>query len=228
MKKLLMTAVAMLGMATAGASEVEELNFHDLLFAEPQLTFYQIEQQWHDQCFFTVDRSEKPNLKAYFLSFAQAYPNALTDLMVARMLGLETEGMVGEYVFDERNGYLSGTLLTELLCSVQMCYWRRTDGNILVAVALQGFEYKGDANAGARDDDPHDERTIPVNDLMFFKIDKGEVIWLPKTPLQILGRQYNFNYYDVQLPRYGKDITIRRHGASSTITLRWNGTDFLK
>ena len=233
MKRFLLLLVAALAIAAADANEVQDLNLDEAKFADHELTFYQIEREWHDHHFFSV--GDKVNIKMLLLSFAQAYPHALSNSIVAVMLGVEQEDRLGNFVLDERNGYVSGELLTELTCSLQMCYWRRNDGDILIAVALQGYEYKWEGNREAWENLPVDEDdgepSFCVNDLMFFKLEKGEVMWLPKTPKQIIGRDIDFKRYNIQLPRHGKDIVLTEKSEDdhpATVTLRWNGIDFTR
>lgn len=210
----------MLGL-TVVANEVEQLDLDHAEFADNTLTIGRIEQQWHNRHFFMADRNTAPrDIKRCFVSFAQAYPNEFFNLVMCHLLGFETDGFISGFVCDERNGYIAAEQLTELSQSVQMCYWKCTNGDIIVGIALQGEEYTDE-----RYGDGPPVRS--VNDLMFFKVEKGEVMWLPKTPRQMLGRDYDFTRYDIALPRVGKDITLTPKGrVGKTVVLRWNGKDF--
>lgn len=216
--------------AVAAANEVADLDINQAKFADHTLSLAMIEREWHDHHFFST--GETPGIKMMMLSFAQAYPNELTNRLIAVMMGVDREGFVGDFVLDEHNGYASGALQTELDCSMQMCYWKRTDGDLLIAVALQGYEYKWDGNREAWEnmaDNDEEDPTVCVNDLMFFKLEKGEVLWLPKTPKQITGRDIDFKNCRVELPRHGKDICLvfnPQDDNPTTTTLRWNGLDF--
>ena len=106
-----------------------------------------------------------------------------------------------------------------------MCYWRCNDGGTLIAVALQGEVYHYFNNDS--DDECCDRTTVTFNDLMFFKIDKGEVMWQARTPLTLCGRTFDFTHYDIQLPRSGKDIILKhKTNPKENYRLKWNGTRF--
>ena len=221
MKKIILSlilTISMTGIATA----------RDYNFAANTLSFYEIEQQWHNQNFFTATRAETTNVKEYFLSLAQAYPNEFFDLVVANLMGFKTDGFIHNVVVDTRNGYLSAEILTELTGIVQICHWRCSDGGTLIGVALIGDEYICDGiDYDKSYYNPDDNRTINVNDLMFFKIDPEEVLWQPKTPKEMCGHKFNFHQYSIQLPRKGKDVVLKhKSNPKENYTLQWNGTSF--
>lgn len=219
-KKLLMTALAAC-LSMSLYAQIEEFKFSDHIMG-----FSEVEKEWRDQNFFTITSSEKPDIKECFLSFALAYPNDLTGRMVACMMGYDMPGFVADYVLDMDRGYIAGQMLTELDGSVQMCLWRTADGGTMVAVALQGDEYKGDWNTGFPDNE-EDERTVNVNDLMFFKINKGEAIWRPITPKTMCGEEINFPDYRIQLPRKGQHIRlIHKTDHAKDYQLQWDGNRF--
>ncbi len=192
-------------------------------FADNTLSFYKIEQQWHNQNLYTGGESEKPAIDDYFWGLAQAYPNEFFNMVVTRMLGKEAIGL-GDYVLDVRNGYINARLMAELELRVQMCYWRCTNGNVLVGVSLSGDEYDPTAT------DEDDDRLVNnVNDLMFFEVKKGEAVWWPRTPKVMTGRDFNFHDYNVELPRMGKDITLSPSDDDpneGNFLLKWNGSRF--
>lgn len=221
MKKILLSLFAT--MCLTGTTMAQDYNF-----ATHTLSFYEIEKEWHNQNFFTATRAENTNIKEYFLSLAQAYPNDLFNFVVANMMGLKTDGFIGNVIIDARNGYIAADMLTELTGNVQMCHWRCNDGGTLVAVALQGNEYICEGiDYDKSFYDPDDERCININDLMFFKIDYEEVLWQPKSPKEMCGNKFNFHEYSIELPRKGKNIVLKhKTNSKANYTLQWNGTSF--
>ncbi|MBR1594200.1 MAG: hypothetical protein IJ692_06325 [Alloprevotella sp.] len=223
MKKVLFLLAALLAPCLTHAQIEDEEEFH---FSDRTLTFAQIEQEWQVQNLYTLTQSPRPDIKEYFLSFALAYPNDPLQRILAQVLGYDQEGTVGNYVMDVKNGYLQAELLTELTLGVQMCYWRMTDGGTLVGVCFFGDEYKMDDDGFTADCD-EDDRTICINDLMFFRINPDECIWRPRTPQALCGRMFDFSAYDIQLPRQGKDIRLtHKTNPSRSLVLRWTGKGF--
>lgn len=219
MRKCFLIAVCFLAAIVGPKVQASDMDFE---VVNNTVSFYEIEQQWHKYNFFTATRNENPKIQELFLSFAHAYPNELFHFAEAHMLGLTTEGFMYNYVLDTQNGFFQCEGMTELTWKIQMCYWRCNDGGILVGVALIGDEYKGDLNINEGDPE---EPTINVNGLMFYKIDKGEVMWWPKTPKQMCGQDFNFHLYDIELPRQGKDIKLNNDTGKSYV-LKWNGNGF--
>ena len=140
------------------------------------------------------------------------------------MLGLDVDNAVMDYVMDEKNGYASGTLGTETSPSVQMCYWKCNDGSRLIAVAIQGYEYRDD-EGDTSDDEDEDNWTVCVNDLAFFRIQGDELLWRPVPVRQVCGRDFDFKDYFTQLPRTGKDIQLTDTDGN-VLLLKWNGSRF--
>ena len=217
MKRFVFAVVLALMAATLTQAQDEVYNF-----ADNTLSFYKIEQQWHNQNLYTGSDSEKPAIDDYFWGLAQAYPNEFLNMVVTRMLGKEAIG-IGDYVLDIHNGYISARLMAELELRVQMCYRHCTNGNILVGVALSGDEYDPVVT------DDEDRMVLNVNDLMFFEIKKGEAVWWPRTPKVMTGRDFNFHDFNVELPRVGKDITLSPgydNPKAGNYLLKWNGAKF--
>ena len=176
------------------------------------LCMRKIIKEWHDQNLYTNMRVEKPTIKEYFISFAEAYPNDMLFEMMNWVLGYPANGS-GKVEVDIPNGYVATEFYTEFSNRVEMCYWRCDDGGVLVGVLVQGAEYFCDDDDLPPQEVVNDEDYDPdydIADLMFFKIAKGEVMWWAKTPKQMCGRDFNFNDYIVHLPQKGKDITLDR------------------
>lgn len=223
-RSIIMALVALIAMM-GNANEVDNIKVDEIAFADHSLSLYQITKEWHNQHFFTIGDEQKPTIKNYFFSFAMAYPNYIGQLMTAKLIGLDESSRVSNFVLDEHNGYIEGHSLTEFDNSIQMCYWNCANGDVIVAVAIQGREYKPEGYVNTAHDDPEEPSTI-INDLMFFKVEKGEVMWLPKTPKQMTGKNFNYANYEIKLPREGKNITLINRNNGSKTTLRWNGQNF--
>ncbi len=176
------------------------------------LCMRKIIKEWHDQNLYTNMRVEKPTIKEYFISFAEAYPNDMLFEMMNWVLGYPANGS-GKVEVDISNGYVATEFYTEFTNRVEMCYWRCDDDGVLVGVLVQGAEYFCDDDDLPPQEVVNDEDYDPdysIADMMFFKIGKGEVMWWAKTPKQMCGRDFNFNDYIVHLPQKGKDITLDR------------------
>ena len=218
MRRIILIALAMAGFAMSAQEQ-------EYKFADHTLTMNQIVSEWHDQNFYTATFTEsRHDIKDYFLSVAMAYPNEFFNRIVIKMLGYNSEGVVGNYVCDVANGYLRADLLTELDGQVQMCYWRCTDGGTLIAVAVQGEEYRPDIEDRLEYDDPV---TKCYNDLMFFRINPDEAIWRPITPQQMCHKAFDFEQYRIELPQKGKNITLtHKSNPALNALLKWNGSTF--
>ena len=204
---------------------IVSVNAQDFNFAKNTMSMSQIINEWHDQQLFTATTTDYPGIKDYFLSFAFAYPNELCNGMAARLAGMENEG-IGNFVVDTANGFIGGELLTELSAKMQMCYWNCNDGSRLVAVLLQGHQYKS-LYKEYEEAEYNDEWTFCYTDLMFFRLNNGDVIWHPIEPEKLCGRSINFRYFDIELPQRGKDITLKREfGSGESYKLQWNGDKF--
>lgn len=193
-------------------------------FANHTLSFTQIEKEWQNQNLYTGSDNENPTIEDYFLGFSQAYPNDFMNMIVTRMLGREASGTLGDYMMDVRNGYLNAKLMAELELRLQMCYWRCSNGNILVGVSLSGDEYDPVAT-----DDEGFAMVNNVNDLMFFEVKKGETVWWPRKPSLLTGRNLNFKDFNVELPRVGKDIKLspgEDNPGAGNYLLKWDGAKF--
>lgn len=219
--KHLLTAVAacvLLGLGTVAQAQDE------YKFADTVLSLQQVTAQWHDQNLYTAGWDESPTIRNYFVGLATTYPTDLFHNILYTMLGFNTEGVIGDYVLDEKNGFISGKLLSQIESAMQMCYWRCNDGNRLVGVAVMGDEF---SDAPVPEDDPDFEvDVVCINDLMFFRIEKDELIWRPVSPRSLLGRDYNFAEYEISLPRQGKDITLTNRETGKVTKLTWNGARF--
>ena len=102
---------------------------------------------------------------------------------------------------------------------------------VLVGVAFIGDEYRYDDNDDLdpilEGDDPDDRTTVCVNDLMFFRIFDGEMIWRPRLPVEMCGKRFDFRQYNIELPRVGKDVKLTHLGdPKQSVVLRWNGRRF--
>ncbi len=217
MKRFLLSLVVVLALTTLA---------QDFEIADNSLSFSQIEQQWGSRNLFTITRSEYTDVREYFLSFVQAYPNEPCNLIIADMLGMDTDGLLAEVVVDKANGYISAYLLTELMPRVQMCHWRCSDGGTLIAVAFTGVEYSGDDNIGFPTVD-EDGRVVNITGMQFYRIDPDEVMWQPRTLKSLSGRAIKLSDYNIELPRKGKNIVLKPHGENKpNVTLVWNGNSF--
>lgn len=203
-------------------AQEEEYNFadHTILVAA-------IEREWRNQNLYTAYNDGHPDIRAYFLGFAQAYPNELLNYMVNKMIGIDSDESGGPFVLDLKNGYIGGEWWTQLTVGVQMCYWHTTDGNVIIAVAFNGHEYKDGLPVCDSDEDSDDDYIVNISDLMFYKVIEDQLLWRPVTPEQMLGRSFDFKHYDVDLPRTGKDIILTgNEPGDGNYTLRWTGTGF--
>lgn len=221
MMKPRLLLVALLATITAIAPMAQEIDF-----ADHELDFAQIEKEWQTKNLFTMTRSEKTDIGEYLLSFVNAYPNEMCNMIVAHMMGYDTTDLLGEVVIDKPRGYISAYLLTELMPRIQMCHWRCNDGGTLVAVAFTGVQYKTD-DTYFLTEDSEDSRVVSITDMMFYKIDAGEVMWQPRTLAAMCGRAIDLRDYNIELPRQGKNIVLRRQGNTGRdLTLVWNGSAF--
>ena len=200
----------------------------------PELTDHgvalqQVIKEWHDKGLYTAGWDKNPTIRNYFVGLTYAYPSDLFQMIVNKMLGLDVEGGLMNYVLDVQNGYVSGELGTETSPSVQMCYWRCGDGSRLIAVALMGYEYNLEEPDPSWSDEEVDENIfVNLTDLAFFRIRSDEAIWRPVSVREVCGRNINFKEFDeIRLPRQGKDIELDVVGAEiRTTTLKWNGNGF--
>ena len=189
-------------------------------------------QEWHDKGLYTAGWDDKPTIRNYFVGLANAYPDDLLQMIVSKLLGLDVDDALSEFTLDEKNGYISGELGTETSPSVQMCFWNCKDGSRLIGVALQGYEYNmEEAEEGTYGDDYGDENLfVELNDIAFFRVLPGEMIWRPVPVKQICGREILFLRYDrIELPRQGKDIKlieVAEFGDEAVTTLAWDGSRF--
>lgn len=205
----------------------EEYNFggHNMAISE-------IVKEWHNQNLYSAGTvGNKMTIRNYIVGLAQAYPNDLLNSCVDYLLGFDLENSMGAMVLDEKNGYFKGEIFTELTYKVEMCYWRCDDGGVLVGVAFIGDEYRYDDNDDLdpilEGDDPDDRTTVCVNDLMFFRIFDGEMIWRPRLPVEMCGKRFDFRQYNIELPRVGKDVKLTHLGdPKQSVVLRWNGRRF--
>ena len=232
MKKMLkpvvmaMRACAML-VAPARSLAQEEYNF-----AGHEMSVSDIVKEWHNQNLYSAGSVlSKMTIKNYFVGLAYAYPNYLLHAGVDYLLGLDTENIFDGMVLDEKNGYFKAEVFTELVNKVEMCYWRTDDGGVLVGVAFIGDEYRYDGNDALDPilpgEDLDDRTTVCVNDLMFFKINSGEMIWRPRTPEVMCGQKFDFRKYDIELPRVGKNIKLTHNeNPKKSVVLKWTGSNF--
>lgn len=192
-------------------------------FDSPNKSFEEIESVWAKNQVLTVGKTKAPNIKMYFLSFAVQYPNELFSEMLACMLGVGAD-IVGNFVCDERNGYIQGELLAQFEQRAQMCYWRCNDGRILVGVYISGCN----EGAMAAETEADMERCC-TNALMFYKLNEYGVWWDPVMPKQIVNKDLRYYDYQIQLPRQGKDIKLKwgpQERTGKNYTLKWNGNGF--
>lgn len=206
--------------AFAQSDELPELADHGVYLQD-------VMKEWHDKGVYTAGWDDKPTIKNYFVGLAHAYPDDLLLMMVEKLVGLGVDDALSEFTLDEKNGYISGELGTETSPSVQMCFWNCKDGTRLIGVALQGYEYNMEETYGNDDDD---ELFVCLNDIAFFRIRPGEMIWRPVAVKDICEQELAFLLYDrIELPRQGKDIKlveVAEFGDEAVTTLSWDGTRF--
>lgn len=188
-------------------------------------------REWHTQGFYSAGWDKQPTVRNYFVGLAESYPNDLFQMIVAKMVGLDVDDALWNYVLDVANGFVSGELGTETTPSVQMCYWRCGDGSRLVAVALQGSEYsEEEPDPSWTDEEIDDHIFVKLNDIAFFRIQGDELLMYPVSVRKACGREVKFQEYDkIELPRQGKDIrliTFDEEGEEHVTTLKWNGNGF--
>ena len=219
----------LLSLVAAVSLSAPALNFEDINPTDHLLIVSQIEREWRTHGLFTASMKQPADIGLYALSFAQAYPNDLTNNLVTYMMGYLDQPEAYSMVVDKRNGYAQGELGTELTHIFQMCYWRCNDGGTLIAVAFEGDEYVTELNEDLHHPVDEDDIFLNINDLMFYYIEKGEVYWLPRTPEQMFGKKLNFAKYSIQLPREGKTITFTdRDTEKVAATYTWNGSRFVE
>ena len=223
--KILLAAMALLLLAPGVRAQDDE--FPEL--ADHGIALQQVIKEWHDVGLYTAGWDEKPTIRNYFVGLAHAFPNDLFQMIENKMLGLNVEGGLMNYVLDVQNGFISGELGTETSPSVQMCYWRCNDGSRLIGVALMGYEYNlEEPDPSWSDEEAEDNIFVNLTDLAFFRIRGDEAIWRPVSARQVCGRDINFREFDeIRLPRQGKDIELDIVGEEvRTTTLKWNGNGF--
>jgi len=116
-----------------------------------------------------------------------------------------------------RYGYMSCTANTQFDVSAQSCYWKRKNGNRLVAFYL------------AEDGEEESEHL-----LMFYDYDPLEDIMTPETKLteMVEKKMKNFDSYSVELPEKGKNIIIKGYkenddnATTKEFTMKWDGQNF--
>lgn len=222
MKKLLLTVLTLAVMCTAQTAMGQEM-----IFADNELSLSQIEKQWHNAHIYAIQEPEHATIDQFVLAFSQAYPNYLCNRVVAKMLGVGQDGYIGDYVLDKKNGFFHAEGLAELTESIEMCYWRCSDGGVIVAVALQGDEYVYDESVPIEEQTCDDRTTQCLNDLMFYRINPDELLMRPITPNAMCGRSFNFEKYEIKLPQDGRDIVLNPiEDNTPGYTLKWNGKDF--
>ena len=122
---------------------------------------------------------------------------------------------------DITNGYIRTLLLTEVVRTTIMCYWKRKNGHSLVGVFMvNGYESGKSENVFMFYD--YDPKTnIMTPDLNVYKV--VEKVALDKA----------FDDYDLELPQKGKDIVVNfftengEDGYDVTEkTLKWTGDTF--
>ncbi|MBR5102514.1 MAG: hypothetical protein IK092_05270 [Muribaculaceae bacterium] len=227
MKTIIASLIALLLLPLSARAD----NLEDYNVADHGLSLSQIEREWHNQCLWTAGHDGKnADIVQYFIGFSHSYPNPLIHEVEDYILGYHPgDGML----IDRENGYLRGEIFTELTCRMQMCYWHRDDGSVVVCVAFEGDEYRWEGNDDFKPlpnpDDPEDEDNwyVGVNDMMFYEIKKNEIFWWPRTPEMMCGKTFNFDQYDIQLPQQGKDIKlISKSDENKVVVLKWNGKNF--
>ena len=220
MKRILLTA-ALCCIAT-GAFAQDEFKFSD-----HGVTLQEMVKEWHDQNLYTAGWDDNPGIRNYFVGLADAYPTDLFQAVVHKFLGFDVDDAFEDFTLDERNGYVSASLGTELSCSVQMCYWRCNDGSRLIGVSVQGFEYMDipEEEMEPDEDGEYGNWTVCFNDLAFFRVLEDELIWRPVLAKDLFGWDYDFKEFYVELPRSGKDIRMTDHDGEVTL-LKWDGARF--
>ena len=220
MKRILLTAA--LCCLAAGAFAQDALNFSDHV-----ITLKEMVKEWHGQNLYTAGWDENPGIRNYFVGLSDAYPTDLFQIVVHKFLGFDVDDAFEDFVLDERNGYVSASLGTELSCSVQMCYWRCNDGSRLIGVSVQGYEYMDipEEEMEPDEDDEYGNWTVCFNDLAFFRVLEDELLWRPVLPKDLFGWDYDFEEFYVELPRSGKDIRMTDHDGEVTL-LKWDGARF--
>ena len=225
--RLLAAALALLCgcfAASAQDDEVPDMPDHGV-------ALQQVIREWHAQGFYSAGWDKQPTIRNYFVGLAESYPNDLFQMIVAKMVGLDVDDALWNYVLDVANGFVSGELGTETTPSVQMCYWRCNDGSRLVGVALQGYEYSMEESDPAwTDEEIEDHRFVKLNDIAFFRILGDESLMRPLPVRKVCGREVKFQEYDkIELPRQGKDIRLVKTDEEDNehvTTLKWNGNGF--
>lgn len=128
----------------------------------------------------------------------------------------EDEGTV---VVDEKNGYLSSFSEGAGSENIEVCYWKRTDGSILVAFAsdVHDWDYSSE----------NMERLIKKSTINFFIYDKDNSLLVPcPTPFNLnVGADKHVTY---SLPQNGKDIEYYVSNADDYDDNYENGKKVLK
>ena len=208
------------------AVRAQDDGFPDM--ADHGVALQHVIREWHDVGLYTAGWDSKPGIRNYFVGLAHAFPGDLFQMIENKMLGLDVDDAVWNYELDEKNGYIAGELGTETSPSVQMCYWRCSDGSRLIGVALQGYEYNlEEPDPNWTEEEAEDKIHVCLNDIAFFRILQDEQIWRPVPVRKVCGRDIDFKAFDqIQLPRQGKDIVLTDHINDKVVTLKWNGNGF--
>ena len=229
MKHLRLLAAALALLCGCFAASAQDDEFPDM--PDHGVALQQVIREWHTQGFYSAGWDKQPTVRNYFVGLAESYPNDLFQMIVAKMVGLDVDDALWNYVLDVANGFVSGELGTETTPSVQMCYWRCNDGSRLVGVALQGYEYSMEESDPAwTDEEIEDHRFVKLNDIAFFRILGDESLMRPLSVRKVCGREVKFQEYDkIELPRQGKDIRLVKTDEEDNehvTTLKWNGNGF--
>lgn len=232
--RLFLAAIVLCSPSLMTAQDEDDLYFD---FVPYDNSMQYINKAWDKVSLYSLSREYPPDIKECFISFTLAYPNDALQLVLAQILGYDQGGSLDKYVFDTKNGYIRGEILTELTEEVQMCLWRLNDGNTLVGVALQGYEYaiggdegdEAETQENAEEEDEYeDNSTVCINGIMFYLIKKGEAIWRPRTLERLCGQCFDLKEYSIELPRQGKDIVLRHEeNPKKNVLLKWQDGKFV-
>lgn len=184
--------------------------FEPEISEHPELAIHDIEDHWGSQS-LTIDNAHAKNriwAFAYaFCSHYQGYTPNLAMLDYLKRPGAFDPSERQYYVDDApRNGYIKCDMMWQFDFETEICYWRRTNGHLLVGVLMQmGHEGEGTKTDYALlfyDFNPKTQVMTP--DLTVYRAVKALAARHPGTP-------------SFRMPREGKDIAVT--------FVEWIGTD---
>ncbi len=186
---------------------------------------YDVTSNWKQTPITVSPKGAKVNIQDFAQAFCSQYdrfePNEKILKYFATPKTYDEDAELYRVESDITNGYIRTLLLTEVVRTTIMCYWKRKNGHSLVGVFMvNGYESGKSENVFMFYD--YDPKTnIMTPDLNVYKV--VEKVALDKA----------FDDYDLELPQKGKDIVVNFYTENgedgydvTEKTLKWTGDTF--